>query len=203
MTLRSIARAAALGASLALGACVTPIHLEPEIQPAAPPSPGVGYVAGLFSRSSGSGFAFVLCDDAAHERRIAFGDGKGHSTHSPQPSMIALPPGAYRVCFWQTYAPRHRESYRLVPLNPRSALARRFQVRSGQVTVLGSFAASTESFGWTGRVWAIEPQPLSPEEATAVIHREYPGHGGAAVSCLLCDDQRSAADTMVESGDLR
>ncbi len=173
-------------ACIVLACCgCAPIQLQPLVSKVDRPVATNGYVAGIFSSDRGSGFAFVLCDDAGSEYRMPFGNGKVFARREMQAAMVALPPGTYAIRFWQTYA-LNREPIRTQALAPASPLGRTFEVKSGRVVVLGSFATTTTfSFGRTD--WTIRPQPLSAGDAEAAIRREYPAFQAAPVSCLLCD----------------
>lgn len=183
-----LVRSSTVALLLAVAACV-PVQLEQAVKQAAAPSAEYGYVAGIFSSDRGSGFAFVLSDDAAHEYRMAFGNGKALEKRHRQPNMIALPPGTYSVRFWQTYA-LIGGSEKMVPTPPESPLRRSFAVRPGEVVFLGSFSTTTQVFFGGRKEWTIEFERLAAAEATSIVRFEYPYFRDAPVSCLLCDEAR-------------
>jgi hypothetical protein len=116
---------------------------------------------------------------------MPFGDGKALVPREQQLAMIPVPPGTYSVRFWQACALNH-EVIRTVAIAPANPLARSFEVRRGQVVVLGSFATTTtHSFGQID--WTVEQRQLAASHVEAAILREYPAFRAAPVSCLLCD----------------
>lgn len=180
--LRIFATALALSLTLLAG-CAT---IEPAVQAAAGPEPGMAYVAGQFTRSNSGGFAFVIKDvDLGKEYAMSLGeDSTWPSDVNEQVIAIKLPPGRYALTQWFTYATLTKERSRSHPItNPE--LSKSFRLNSGSVMFLGGFKVDTAVQG--GQIyWSIKPRVLREERAQQAFDATYPGLGKLAFECRLC-----------------
>ena len=180
--MRTLATAITLSLALLAG-CAT---IEPAVQAAAGPEPGMAYVAGQFTRSNSGGFAFVLQDvDLGTEYAMSLGeDGSWPSDVNEQVIAVKLRPGRYAVKQWFTYATLTKERSRGHPVtNPE--LSKPFRLNSGSVMFLGGFKVDTTVQG-SQIYWSIKPRVLREERAQQAFGAAYPGLGTLAFECRLC-----------------
>jgi TPR repeat protein len=186
-----IGLAAVLSAVLLATGCVT---AEKRVPKSAAPDPGSGYVGGIFSKDTVAGFGFGLRDLGTQREYVLAFDSK-------DVSLIAVPPGKYRVAYWITFAALTHEKLTKKDFPANHPLGRTFEVGPGQVILVGKWSAEREL--WLGgNTYRIVPAPISESEALAAFRAEYPGFGPAPAACLLCAQPRPAGPATPAPGDL-
>lgn len=172
--------------SLSLALLTGCASIEPAVQAAAGPEPGMAYVAGQFTRSNSGGFAFVIKDvDLGTEYAMSLGeDGTWPSDVNEQVIAIKLRPGRYAVTQWFTYATLTKERSRSHPIT-NVELSKSFRLNSGSVMFLGGFKVDTSVQG--GQIyWSIKPRVVREERAQQAFEAAYPGLNKLAIECRLC-----------------
>ncbi len=188
----------AAAAVAGLSACGSVVTVQSNVDKDAKPTVGAGYIAGSFSRIEGSGFGFVVTDQAGRDRNITFGE-KFVDAASDVTGLVAVPPGMYRVTGWITFdVGSHFESNKPQDVRPPHPLARPFEVKPGHVVYLGTFEAKFSSglVSPTKRrsQWSVQPRALRADEVVEVVRKAYPPFGGMPMECLLCIAPRAGAE---------
>jgi hypothetical protein len=141
------------------------------------PSTSAGYVGGLFAKDTMVGFGFVVRDEKSQDEYVL-------ELKDKELGVIAVPAGRYRVSAWVTWAlTTERLTRKEIPANV--PLGRAFDLRPGQVMLLGSWSADRH-MGFASNTYTIAAKPLSEAEAVKAFKAAYPGLADSKVACLAC-----------------
>lgn len=184
-----VSLAAALLALAGLSGCST---VQPVLSSSATADPAAGYVAGLFSRTWGRGYGFVVRSvDGGAEFVMPLGQDTSLPTSVPEQTVaVRIPPGRYTVSDWITYATMTKEVMSRKPVtNP--ALSQPFEVKAGAVVHLGGHDVSQEnttSYPRTTTHMRIAPRRLSEADVRQAFQASYPNLATLPFRCVLCTD---------------
>ncbi len=170
--MRSIHLSVALTLSIASAACVS---VKPSLPKDSSPVADSGYVGALCKKETIAGFGFGLIDEQNKDHVIPLENDVG---------LVALPPGKYHVGYWTTFAlTGERLTKEDVPAN--HPVARPFELRAGQVMVLGRWTADRK-MGFGSNTFTLNPIKMSPADAASAVRAVYRGFADAPVACLTC-----------------
>jgi hypothetical protein len=170
---RSLDRAALL---LVLALSVGCVSIQPKIPHSARPSATSGYVGGLFAKDTIVGFGFSLRNERTHEEYVLEIEDKAVS-------LIAVPPGRYRVASWLTWSAVGSELLTRKDIPAGVPFGQPFDVEAGQVMLLGSWFADKPGIWPT---FTIASHRITEDEALAAFQAAYPGFATQLIRCLHC-----------------
>jgi hypothetical protein len=159
---------------LSLIGCVS---VQPRVPAAARPSPSSGYVGGLFAKDTIVGFGFRLQNEQTAAAYVLEIEEKAVS-------MIAIPPGRYRVASWLTWA-LTGERLTEKPIPATEGFGEPFDLEPGRVVFLGSWSAD-RAMGFGSNTFMIDAHPISESEAMEALRASYPQFADIPIRCLLC-----------------
>lgn len=175
--MRSISRGFALAVLAAAAGCVS---VTPRVPSDARADAASGYVGGVFARDTMVRFGFGLKNEQTQADYVIEIEKKGVG-------LIALPPGRYHVAFWNTWAVTG-EQLTKKEFAASAPIARPFDLRPGEVVLLGSWAAERD-YNVTSNTFKVVPKPITGAEATAAFRAAYPGFAEVPVRCVHCPPQ--------------
>jgi TonB family protein len=164
----------------------TVVNLEPSVSTTAAADPTASYVAGIFSRTKGDGFAFVLVNRATKAQYyLTLGENTLEPTAAKdQVVAFKVPPGSYAVTEWFTYNHITKERSRKHSVSE-PKLRRPFEISAGGIVFLGTF--STYSSGSSASLrWTIEPIYQHTSRLIKEFSVKYPLLRDLPYSCLIC-----------------
>jgi hypothetical protein len=181
---------------VALAGCA---GIQRTVKNASTYDPAQGYVAGTFASMDGDGFGLVLSDQIGRPVRITFDEAEPDDpTHDV--TLVALPPGDYKVTGWFSY--EHGTQLKLLthPFSSDQAIARAFELKPGHVVYLGEFDAKADRKVGSlllalivSARWSIAARPISAEEVPPMLAHAYPAFTAAPLECLLCKPAAAGA----------
>ena len=127
--------------------------LTPTLSPSVPVEPDSAYISGLFNRSKGSNFAFVIRSvDGKNEYVMPMGEDKALPSNLINSSItIKVVPGTYSLSQWITYATLSKDVITRKEIDNK-VFSKPFIVKAGSVTHLGIFSVGsvTSNGGFNG-----------------------------------------------------
>jgi hypothetical protein len=143
----------------------------------AEPSLHEAYVGGSFRNDASKHFGFELMNEVTWKKYILeFGD-------SPV-SLVAVPPGYYRVIYWLIWKADEVIPDRIEPPSDWD-LRQHFKVTGGHVILLGRWTGAQKPIPG-GIRYKIVPIPITEAEAVGVFQRMYTHFADQSVRCLSC-----------------
>lgn len=182
-----------LAGALLLAALTGCANVQPVLVATAAPDPAAGYVAGLFNRTKGRGYAFIV---RATEGKAEFTMSLGEDASLPkevkdQTVAIKIPPGTYTVAEWISYDPMFKEVTSRRPMSATSPLSKPFDVKVGTVAHLGAFDVSESTQASYPRIstyMRIQPKPFTEAKVREAFAATYPNLASLELHCILCLD---------------
>lgn len=166
--------------------CFACANLHPPINPSATPDPAAAYIAGTFSRSAITGYAFVIKNMVSNQEYEMSFDGSGIGPVSDHTAAIQVPPGEYLVSKWYSYAWLTKQIH--IKRNvANTQLATPFKIDAKEIFYLGKFIADTYH---SSRLihYQIKPQSLPTDAAQKEFAKAYPSFSKLPFKCHLCSD---------------
>jgi hypothetical protein len=177
---------------LMLSGCATN-HVLTLVDAKQSPAPDSGYVAGMFSRDwepGKLGFGIGIVNTATDEKYVMpFGiETVLSNAVVDQFGMIQLPPGEYRIAFWQTYSTKNKEKITQTSFSPDSRAGLPFTLAPGEVIFLGSYVAKYERDNSTdgNKKWSVRHQQLALPLVQKALSRSHPAFVTQPLSCPSC-----------------
>jgi hypothetical protein len=157
------------------------------------PSPDSGYVAGMFSRDWEPGklsFGLGIVNIETDEKYVMpFGiETVLSNAVVDQFGMIQIPPGEYRVAYWQTYSTKDKKQITQTSILPDSRAGLPFTLAPGEVVFIGSYVAKYERDNSTDgdKEWSVRHQQLALPLVQKALSRSYPEFVTQPLSCPSC-----------------
>jgi hypothetical protein len=178
---------AVLGLSV-LAACATP---EGPISTTATPEPGMAYLSVEFAKTTPLNVALAIQPEGRQLTHfLPFEGPAAPDDAAPRTVTLKLPPGRYRVAYWQPYINRVSDGLPSRPLS-NEVLARPFELRAGEVIHLGSFGVWQRQQARLPNQPALlrfDPKPITQAEAKTRFATAFPMLAAQPLRCRLCTD---------------
>jgi hypothetical protein len=153
------------------------MEAQPLVIKEAKPATTSGYVGVVVHKDTVVRFGFGILEQSTQKEYILpLNEGV---------SLVELPPGRYRVAFWETATTLGSERLTRKVVPETEPLGGQFELKAGTVQMLGKWTTDRE-FHFGSNTFKIDQQELDVRSATASLIDAYPNFAGSPTVCRLC-----------------